>query len=282
MPTPNLATAVRAFAEAALRLSDADLDAPWGGPQPADEWQAPFEDHRELCFRVYLQLRALAVDTLALRTTAGVPFTTAQRALAQHQVAYRAFQGALLGVADEELDIAPGAEWALRTVIAHVVRAERGYLARIAHAVDQQHAGVEVTETPAADFEQYGTLSDAGSLEAVLNRYDELHRRVIGTLTSLTDAEVNAVSFWWAEQRVVVRFRLHRLDVHLREHTIQVEKTLALINHHRDESDRLAALLYEALGEAEGACIGAEATNAAARQRLAVVIQEMAEALANE
>lgn len=54
-----------------------------------------------------------------------------------------------------------------------------------------------------------------------------------------------------------VEFRLHRFDSHLRQHTVQVEKTLDMLNLQPNEARRLLRLIYTALAEVEGTAIGA-------------------------
>ena len=53
-----------------------------------------------------------------------------------------------------------------------------------------------------------------------------------------------------------LRFRLHRFDSHLRQHTIQIDKTLHSLGHEPREAQRILRLIYAALAEAEGVRIG--------------------------
>lgn len=99
-------------------------------------------------------------------------------------------------------------------------------------------------------------FDETGSLAEVLSRYDALHRRVIFDFADLSDADLAAPNVWWEGYEVPVRFRLHRFDAHLREHTIQVDKTLAGIGHPTTEPERLARLLHRALGQVEGGILG--------------------------
>jgi len=84
-----------------------------------------------------------------------------------------------------------------------------------------------------------------------------LHFQVLHELASISDDELRLPSFFWEDNPMEIRFRLHRFDAHLRQHTIHVEKTLVGIDHHPREAERLVRMLYGALGEAEGAVIGA-------------------------
>ncbi len=56
-----------------------------------------------------------------------------------------------------------------------------------------------------------------------------------------------------------LRFRLHRFESHLRQHTIQIDKTLAAIGRAPTEVQRLNRLIYTALADAESQLIGAQA-----------------------
>ena len=55
---------------------------------------------------------------------------------------------------------------------------------------------------------------------------------------------------------VEIGFRIGRWSSHLREHTIQVEKTLAMLGHTPTEVDRLIRLILAGWGQAEAAVYG--------------------------
>ena len=80
----------------------------------------------------------------------------------------------------------------------------------------------------------------------------------MGSPPAAADTDLDAPSEFWEGYDLDLRFRLLRFDAHLREHTIQVDKTLLGIDRTPNEPARLVRLLYNALGEAEGAAIGAE------------------------
>jgi hypothetical protein len=60
----------------------------------------------------------------------------------------------------------------------------------------------------------------------------------------------------WQGFPVDIGFRLGRWSSHLREHTIQVEKTLVMLGHTPTEVDRLIRLVLAAWGRAEAAVYG--------------------------
>jgi hypothetical protein len=73
---------------------------------------------------------------------------------------------------------------------------------------------------------------------------------------------------------MMIRFRLHRLDSHLRQHTIQVEKIQAALGTPTNEARRLLRLIYNALAELQGALLGAPQTGIDAQHALAQTITE--------
>ena len=55
-----------------------------------------------------------------------------------------------------------------------------------------------------------------------------------------------------------LEFRLHRFDAHLRQHTIQAEKTLLAVMGAPNETKRLIRIVYAALAEVEGILFGVD------------------------
>jgi hypothetical protein len=254
-----LIQAVEKFAAVTYGLSDDDLDRAWS-------WRAYDEGVRFAFFRVYEELRELAATLITERTTRGKPITTAQHSLAQYHAAYRDLQAVLIGVDDDLMDISPAkGEWSLRIILGHIISAEREFFARIWHAVqrfrDGQDEPVVMTAEEVAEF-----VGGYGEFEATMNRlsipgvmayYDSLHRRVLRELNNIRGLELEAVSLWWEELPITVEFRLHRLDSHLRQHTIQLEKTLLAISTPPSEAERLLRLVYAALADVDSTIIGA-------------------------
>ena len=77
-----------------------------------------------------------------------------------------------------------------------------------------------------------------------------------------------------------LRFRLHRFDSHLRQHTIQAAMTLEAAGHAPSEARRLLRLIYAALAEAEGATIDAPEIGMERRQAVAAAIVARADEIA--
>ena len=69
----------------------------------------------------------------------------------------------------------------------------------------------------------------------------------------------------WVGLDVDVRFRLHRFAAHLVEHTIQIEKSLALLGWPATEGRRIARHVAAAIAEIEGLGAVADARGLEAR-----------------
>jgi hypothetical protein len=306
MTTSTLYRAVAAFADATIGLTDTDLERDYA-------WR--FHDDEGLRFALigtYHELRDLATTLAAERVTTSPP-TLAQRALAQYHLAFRDLQAALLGVDHATAQREPAAEeWPLWFTMVHMIKTEQQFFPRIAHAVEQQRAGAAQTEMaederlaflardPATDSlrllefvfgDAVGSWAEVESLplpDEMHGRFSDLlayfgahHDRVLHELSPLDDADLAAISPWWEatwmNAEVPVRFRLHRFDAHLRQHTIQVDKTLAQLDQAPSEAKRLLRLIYAALAEAEGTIIGASDVGAEACAALAATIADRAD-----
>ncbi len=250
--------AVEQFAEMGRRVSDADLERPWA-------WRAYDDGVRRAFLRTGEELRELAVLLAERRATSGPRMTTAQRVLAQYHLAYRDLQAVLIGVDQSEAGREPAAEeWPIHRTLGHIVDAQRTFFALTWHAVARQRGGDRPLEMAKESVDEYaGPLATFervvvhGTFTAALAYHDTLHGRIIRELSAITDAEMDAPSLFWEEEELPVRFRLLRFEGHLREHTIQLEKTRAMLGHPLPEALRQLRLIYAALAEAEGAVIGA-------------------------
>lgn len=264
-----LARSALSFARALAAMSEMHLTRNWPTPSPpGDFWYGYDDSAREVSFRMYQQLRSLATVIATTRQ----PATEAQRILAQHQIAYRDLTGALAGVRDNEFDLIPSdGEWPLRTVLYHIALTERGFHALIDWAVARRRAGDDrPIEMPDDHRDAVSDpIVESGTVDEVMDRYADLHQRVIRDFVGLNAADLDAPNVWWEGYEIPARFRLHRFDTHLREHTIQIDKTLAGISHPPSEPERLARLIHRALGEVEGALLGSPEAPLDRRQSLA-------------
>jgi len=275
----KLIEAVEHFASVTHNLSDEELEFDW-------KWRAYDANIRFAFFRDYEELRTLAASLISQRTTGNKLITTAQRSLAQYHSAYRDLQAILLGADEDLLDISPGKDdWPLRVILGHIMAAEREFFARIWFAIQQHRQDAdkaeEIAEMTQKEVEEFvGSYDDFErtmnrlSLAGIMALYDSLHKRVLREISDIRGIELEAPSLWWEGIPLPVEFRLHRLDSHLRQHTIQVEKALDALAGPPNEALRLLRLIYAALADAEGVVIGDWLLGQREQQELAATIAQ--------
>ena len=278
-----LFSAVHKLAAVTGGLADYEMDQPF-------YWRAHGEGVRMALLGSYHDLRELAVELAGQRAAGGPARTRAQRVLAPYHAAYRDLQAVLVGVDGELWDASPGAgEWPLRDVLRHIVAAERVFYARIVEALRQQRHGESAAPLPGEQVEQivdggqpkegFEAATEAGP-PALLAYYDRLHKRIIGELVGLSDHDLKAPSPWWEGEPLPVAYRLHRLDAHLRQHTVQAEKALAVLDHGATEARRLLRPIFAALADVEASTFGAPELGREQREARAALLAERAEAVA--
>jgi uncharacterized damage-inducible protein DinB len=281
MNETTLYQAVKTLAGVTHTLDDADLDLDW-------TWRDHSEGLRFALLGTYHELRDLSVTLMAGRLAEGIPVTAAQHVLGQYHAAFRDLEANLLGVADGDLDRIPAeGEWSLRQVLAHMIGADRGFFALVYYAVDQHRSGLQPSRPSAEELkalfgpgEEFDQVLDNGDLAGIQEYHQDLHNRILHEMAALSQDELWALSRFWEPEPQPIRYRLHRFDAHLRQHTIQVEKTLAAIGHVPSEALRLLRLVYNALAEIEGILIGAWDFGYTQQSQLAVAIVNRAEEVA--
>ncbi len=210
---------------------------------------ATLNDVRSLSLFFNLQLNRLTSELRACLQPA-----RSAEICRQHHRAYRDLTGALAGIGEGDFEKSPAeGEWPVRTVIRHITGAELGFSLLIDWAVKRQAAGDELPITmPEEEMApHYEAFPETGTWDEMMDRYELLHRRVIEALLTLSSEQLEALNVWWEGYEVPVWFRMHRFDAHLREHTIQVDKTLAAIGRSPTEAERLARLLHQSLADLE-------------------------------
>ncbi|HUG05309.1 MAG TPA: DinB family protein [Candidatus Limnocylindria bacterium] len=269
--TKSVTQAVEELIRATVHLSDADMGREW-------EWGVYDEEGlRFALLMTHHELRDLAVQ---LASRARTQPTQAQRILAQYQQTYRDLTGVLAGVRTEDLDRAPAeGEWPVRETLAHALGAEHGFLAVNRFALVHHRAGKhdEPPEEEWPEFRRdYAAPKDAvdGTIEKIRNSFFAIHWRVLSELGDVTDAELEQDAWFW-DGAMPIRFRLHRFEEHLRQHTIQLDKTLAVIAP-PTEAHRLVRNIYNALADVESSDEPAEDL----RAKTAVTIAERAATIA--
>jgi uncharacterized damage-inducible protein DinB len=280
-----LIQAVEQFASLTHTIPDAGLAKPWA-------WQSyDGEGIRFAFFRTYEELRELAVKLKSERLSQGIPITAAQCILAQYDAAYWDLQAALLGVADAQLDQPPAeGEWPVRQVLAHIFQADLSFYVAVRYALDQYRAGVQ--EPPRVTREMWVAISGIdkasfqsiteGPFAALRDHHAAVHERIVREFSSMSDAELATASKYWENEAMSLRFRLHRFDSHMRQHTIQMDKTTIAIQGQPNEAKRLNRLIYAALADVNSALIGAWDLGESSRAELAQAIRARAEEIATQ
>lgn len=247
--------AVERLVHATVQLSDADLERPYA-------WRDYDEDGlRFALLTAHHLLRDAAAAVASIRDGAGEPPTAAQRILAQFHEAYRDLTGALAGTTEEDLDRDPGAgQWTLRAVLGHALDAESAFGTAILLALEAARAGRPPARPTKEQWELREVVAEtpSGSRGDALNALFRSHLAILRALGPVTDDELELPSFFWESDGYPVRFRMHRFEEHLRQHTIQADKTLAAIGHPPSEAERLVRNLYTALAGVESASSGSE------------------------
>ena len=267
--------AVEALVRRTAALSDEEIGKPWVWGQ-YDE-----EGLRFALLMSHHELRELAVR-LAAR---GARRTEADAILAQYHQSYRDLSGVLAAVRDEDLDRVPAPEeWPVREVLKHMLGAEYGFLRVCSFALTRRRAG-NGNEPTDAEWEASGAeivpqrnaavgSLERASVEAARNAFADVHIRVLRELGGIPDDDADAPSWFW-DGPMPLRFRLHRFEEHLRQHTVQLDKTLVAIDRGPTEAHRLIRNIYNALADVEMA----PAVDDALRGRFAAVIAERAAGL---
>jgi len=283
MRETSIAQAVEEFARITQGASAADLERSW-------VWGAYDEEGvRFAFFRTYEELRELAVRLLTARVAAGSPPTAAQRILALYHLAHRDLLAALLGVTPTlaTRPPAPG-EWSVHQAVSHMAQAAIGFYAVVRYTLDSRRAGIE--QPPEMTDEMWEAVvgaNDAALLAQLGAEFKDLlafaaqwHDRVLTEFADMTEEELAWPSRYWEGYDLPLRFRLHRFDAHLRQHTIQVDKTLEALGHAPTEARRLLRLIYAALAEVEGALIGAAGVGDELQRQAAASIAARSEEIA--
>ncbi len=262
--------AVEQLVRATVGLSDTDMGRPWAWGR-YDE-----EGLRFALLMAHHELRDLAVRLAASRVAQP---TQASRILTQYHEAYRDVTAVLGCARSEDLDRAPAeGEWPAREVCAHMLGAEYGFRSVCALALARLRAG---NATEPSDDEWNGfnrphaaersaaieSLA-AATIDGIRATFATTHGLVLQGLVDIRDEELDAPAWFW-DGAMPLRFRLHRFEEHLRQHTIQLDKTLVGIGRPPTEAHRLIRNVYNALAAVESEPASAEALRADVARKIA-------------
>jgi hypothetical protein len=145
----------------------------------------------------------------------------------------------------------------VRQTLAHTVHGQRSYGRYSAWWLLQRDAATVPDEAPDdLGFPMPEEVAEGeGTLAEIRERLDGLLDAAMAAFGGLDDAALD-VPARWAGFRVDLGFRLGRWASHIREHTVQVDKTLAMIGWAPREVDRLAGVVVSAWGRLEGEVLG--------------------------
>lgn len=163
--------------------------------------------------------------------------------LAQH--AFGDLRGLLIEIDEMRIDEVPApGEWTIRQTLAHMIETEVRYEAQIdwaRHRRDDEPVKISESKLPPKVDPSGSALELLGRLARAREETDRRH-------ANITSDEMRLPTIW-AGFEVDVRFRLHRFAGHLIEHTIQCEKTLAMLGGYKEsEARRIVRRISSARG----------------------------------
>ena len=256
-PMPDAVLAARRDVMAAVNdlatIKDADLEKTWA-------WKGDSEiELRYAFYRIFEDFERAAIDAEAALRASNLERGRAADLIAPSTAARWDLQGILVQLPDAAWDADPGGgEWTLRQTLGHIIGGQRGYAAATAW---WQAQGLPVdANLPTARPNVYEALpsdeeEEAGTPNELRARLDEVLDRSTERLAGLPPDRL-AYGTRWVGFALDIGFRLGRWSSHIREHTVQVEKTLVMIGQTPTEVDRLIRLILAAWGQAEAVVYG--------------------------
>ena len=259
-------------------MRDADLEKPW-------PWRGEDADVR---YGLYHALESLMDARAAVRPSLASALageSAARPLVGETTAACWELDGLLAGLSDTDLDADPGGEeWTVRQTLAHIVNGQRayGWFTAWWHS---QPGGAEfparVPDDVAAELPHESTEAD-GSLADIRARLADVTDMTCAVFAGLGTDDL-AVRARWSGYPVDVRFRMTRWPSHIREHSVQVEKTLVMIGRSTTEVERVLRLIGAAYGRLEEELYlwpaGESAVSSAAAQVESVLQEVAAEAV---
>jgi DinB superfamily len=254
-PVPGALIGARADVVAAARdllaIPEAALTRPWS-------WIGGGES--EVRDGGYRAAEALEVAELEARVAASRADATERhvaRIMGAATAARWDLHGLLLPLPDAILDADPGGgEWSIRLVMGHIIGGQRAYAwanAWIqAHGPDPEEPSRQIrVDDPFWDaLPDEATVEAAGTVDALRARLDLITDQSAERLGGLPDEKL-AIPTRWSGFGISLGFRFGRWASHVREHGIQIQKTLAMVGYVPDEPALLVRNMLSAYGRAE-------------------------------
>ncbi|MEO8437414.1 MAG: DinB family protein [Chloroflexota bacterium] len=240
-----------------LAIPDDALERRW-------EWRPSEFDEGDVRYGLYRIHEGLEAATGAIATghvtdgmsaeTAG-PAVSALRAMG---LARWELHGVLTPLSAADWDADPGGgEWSVRATLGHIIGGQRSYGWYNAWYLRQPQ--IEGETLYPADGTMPSDVPEeeeaAGTPTAVMARLDEVVDANIAASGHL-DVGALRVGARWMGIQVNVGFRLGRYGSHIREHTVQVDKTLAMIGRQPTEVERVLRLILGSYGRLESLFVG--------------------------
>jgi uncharacterized damage-inducible protein DinB len=267
-----LRTAVESAGRRLLAVPDDRLETAWSWPGSTS-----VVDVRYGYFRLLELFEASRGAATAALAGGGVrPATGAARGAAS-TVARWSLHGLLLPLGDAALDRDPGGnEWSIRETMGHVLTSQRFYSRFTLWWLTQAPTPAAIPSDELSADVPERDVEAAGSMDQVRAHLDELLDLSMACLGGLSEEQL-AVPARWSGGEVTVGFRIGRWASHLREHTIQVEKTLVMLDRPIPEVERLIRMGFEAYGRLEETVFGLPADEVASSGAGAVLASTAAE-----
>jgi DinB family protein len=249
------------------------LEAAWPWPGSTSE-----VDVRYGYYRLFELLEDAAAQVVGALANGAVVAAPGARRGAAATVARWSLHGLLLPLSDTDLDRDPGnEEWTVRQTLGHMVQSQQFYGSFTAWWLTQAPTPAAIPPVALTYEVPSEEAQSAGSIANVRARLDALLDLSMARLGGLGDAQL-AVPARWSGGEVTVGFRIGRWASHIREHTIQVEKTLVMLDWPTTEVERLVRLIFEAYGRFEETVFGLDAADAqSAAPIFAKVAKDLAE-----
>jgi DinB superfamily len=239
-----------------LAIPDDALERHWRWlPSDIDEL-----DVRYGLYRVHERLESAIAAIVSGRDddVSGEPIGPAIPPLEAMAVARWELHGALAGLSAADWDAEPGAgEWTVRQTLGHIIGSQRSYGWYNAWFLSKGFADGEAIRPPAGALPPEPSEEDeaAGSATEVRARLDDVVDASIAATAALDGADMR-VDARWMGMHIPIEFRLGRYGSHIREHTIQVDKTLAMIGRQATEVERVVRLILGSYGRLEALFVG--------------------------
>ncbi|HYU49936.1 MAG TPA: DinB family protein [Candidatus Limnocylindria bacterium] len=239
-----------------LAIPESALVRPWpwiGGGE---------EEVRYGIYRLHELFERAGIEAVRAIRAAGRDGGAAADIVAPATAARWDLHGLLASLSDADIDADPGGgEWTIRRTLGHAINAQRAYAWSTAwwqergFRLDDPDLPPSIGDALGVTLPDEETAESAGSLHDIRARLDAILDLAGERLAGLPDDRLGHGARW-SGFAVPVSFRLARWASHLREHTIQLEKTLVMLGRTPSELERLVRLTLAAYGRAEAAVFG--------------------------